>query len=409
MSLTARGPPLVRGFTTTVARAKKLGVPDKADKERLRQDQEKRNKERSMMAREARARGEDWAGDHGYQPVSTRVLVDRKRNPELFIYPPGKDFKAEKERGQLAREPPEALNRLKDFSTRNNSVGDAVVFPKSDTNTDPITAFGIPRTISNDFQLLGKRISVVRQSTIDVTAALDAIALPTNRQSSEKVVVAGSAGCGKSYTLLQAVWHAANTGWLVVYLPRTIELITNISDYLYDRRQQVFMQNKASLEIIKCILAGNPDIRKASLGGLVSRMEASLEEPDEPAELLWAVLKAMGQQNKMPVLFAVDELQALFSTSLYRDPLFNPIEACHLSIPRILLEFASGRQEFHKGMFLGAYSTSNTQFPVPLVLREAARIPHEKPEGPYSSRPEHHVTYAKLLKGWHIPGDMDCG
>jgi len=54
-------------------------------------------------------------------------------------------------------------------------------------------------------------------------------------------------------------------------------------------------------------------------------------------------------------------------------------------------------------MFLGAYSQTNTQWPIPLVLREAAGVPHDKPEGPYSQRPSHHIEYAKMLKGWHIP------
>jgi hypothetical protein len=33
---------------------------------------------------------------------------------------------------------------------RNNVIGDSVVFPKSDTGADIITAFGVPRNVSKD-------------------------------------------------------------------------------------------------------------------------------------------------------------------------------------------------------------------------------------------------------------------
>lgn len=44
----------------------------------------------------------------------------------------------------------------------------------------------------------------------------------------------------------------------------------------------------------------------------------------------------------VPVLLAIDDLQALYGTSLYRDPEFNHIQALHLSMPRLILEYASG-------------------------------------------------------------------
>jgi small subunit ribosomal protein S29 len=48
----------------------------------------------------------------------------------------------------------------------------------------------------------------------------------------------------------------------------------------------------------------------------------------------------------MPVLLAIDDLQALYGTSLYRDPEFNHIQALHLSMPRQVLEYASGNSAF---------------------------------------------------------------
>ena len=51
--------------------------------------------------------------------------------------------------------------------------------------------------------------------------------------------------------------------------------------------------------------------------------------------------------NRYPVLLAVDDFQALYNhTSSYRNPRFEGIKTYHLSIPRLLLEFASGKKSF---------------------------------------------------------------
>ena len=50
--------------------------------------------------------------------------------------------------------------------------------------------------------------------------------------------------------------------------------------------------------------------------------------------------------HRYPVLLAIDDFQSLYSQSKYRDARFNTLKAYHLSLPRLLLEFASGRQQF---------------------------------------------------------------
>lgn len=47
-----------------------------------------------------------------------------------------------------------------------------------------------------------------------------------------------------------------------------------------------------------------------------------------------------------PVLLAVDDFHALYSQTMYRDPHFQPIKSYHLSMPRLLLDYASGRKTF---------------------------------------------------------------
>lgn len=47
-----------------------------------------------------------------------------------------------------------------------------------------------------------------------------------------------------------------------------------------------------------------------------------------------------------PVLLAVDQLQAVYGKTSYRDQHFVPIHSYHLSMPRLIMEYASGKRSF---------------------------------------------------------------
>ncbi|KZV98788.1 hypothetical protein EXIGLDRAFT_763256 [Exidia glandulosa HHB12029] len=387
----ARVPALARGISSTAPRCKKVGAPDKKDRERIRQEQDKANKDRANSARLARARGDDWV-DSGYQPQMGRIILDRKRGRHRFPDPvatPPKPFN-----GRLP-----GWDRLKDFGTEHLEIGKPTFFPTGPK--DPIPIFGVPRSLENDFRLLGKPASVTRQCTLDIVEFLKS--LKEEKPRAEHRIITGSNGSGKSYTLLQAVHRAAQEGWIVVYVPRALDLVKNVSDYIYDRRTRTFFQPQASREILQRIVDGNALLRRTLSGNTYKMAEAGIQESSTAPEALQAVLTNLGQQTTTPVLIAVDEVQALYSTSWYKDPYFKDIEACHLSVPRLLLEFASGRKELQRGAFLGAYTTTNTHFPLPLVLLEAADAELEKPAGPWDPRPEHLKAYiSKDLKGFHL-------
>ena len=52
------------------------------------------------------------------------------------------------------------------------------------------------------------------------------------------------------------------------------------------------------------------------------------------------------KSHRYPVLFAVDDLQALYRTTRYRDPHYELIQPYHLSLPRIIMEYANGTRKF---------------------------------------------------------------
>ena len=55
-----------------------------------------------------------------------------------------------------------------------------------------------------------------------------------------------------------------------------------------------------------------------------------------------------------PVL-AVDEFQALYGKTAYRDPHFVPIHSYHLSVPRLIMEYASGRRAFVRFLLVSLF------------------------------------------------------
>ena len=52
------------------------------------------------------------------------------------------------------------------------------------------------------------------------------------------------------------------------------------------------------------------------------------------------------RSTRYPVLLAIDDFQALYGLSAYRDTFFKMVKAYHLTLPRALLEFASGKRTF---------------------------------------------------------------
>ena len=57
-------------------------------------------------------------------------------------------------------------------------------------------------------------------------------------------------------------------------------------------------------------------------------------------------LMSMSELRRHPVLLAVDDIQAMYGYSTYRDLHYRQLMAQHLAIPRMILEFASGRKAF---------------------------------------------------------------
>ncbi|KAF8606036.1 hypothetical protein BDV93DRAFT_438114 [Ceratobasidium sp. AG-I] len=284
--------------------------------------------------------------------------------------------------------------------------------------------FGLPLSIENEFALLSSPTSVIRDTTLSVIEVLDNGAKTGTSSKDARVVLTGTSGSGKSHLLLQAANYAIANKWVVLYAPRAISWVDSTAPYAYDARTQTFQQPALALEILTQFVEVNSgilrnpdthitrDIENERLGAfskgmpLSKLLDVGLRDQSLATEVLEATLKVLGEQNKHPVLLAVDDFQALFCMSKYRNPQYDLISAHHLTLPRMILEYASGKRVLARGAVVGATSSTNPRFLEPLPLKEALGIIEPGTVSPYERRSKSVVNYALGVKGLPVPPKM---
>lgn len=299
-----------------------------------------------------------------------------------------------------------ALNKAMRFSNEKNS---------------PITIYGVPRNLLIEYRLLTTPCSVVRDITLSTAEKLDTAGQQSSRDS--RMVFTGPAGCGKSVALLQSVEYCISAGWITLYIPRAHTLINSSTTYHYDSHSRTYHQPAFSYQLLQRFLTVNSDalaalktannivvergLSLAAGSSFVDLINIGLKDKSHSPFVLSALLSEIAGQDKYPVLLAVDDIQALYRpTSLYRNPRFEGIKPYHLSVPRLLLEYASGKKAFARGAVLGAVSLANTNFAPQLELCEGLGIQYGEPSGPYVKRSAELIEYAKGLQNLPVPAQM---
>ncbi|OBZ66880.1 28S ribosomal protein S29, mitochondrial [Grifola frondosa] len=297
------------------------------------------------------------------------------------------------------------------------AISKAMTFPAGPN--DAINAYGLPKNMLVEYRVLSKPCSVVRDVTIKIVDTLDASSLTPSKET--RLVLTGNNGCGKSHLLLQAVEYCTMKDWIVLYIPRAINTVNSTTAYVYDPTTQTYHQPAFSQQLLKRFLSVNLTVLQAMVTQEASHIESRTVPARTPLPsmiqmgiddshlapfVLSALMNELSRQSKHPVLLAVDDFQALYSTTLYRDPHFKPLMSHSLSVPRLLLEFASGIRSFARGAVVGALSTSDTQFRLPLELREALGLPEFRFAGPYVHRNRAFVEYAKGLRNFPVPDQL---
>jgi small subunit ribosomal protein S29 len=253
------------------------------------------------------------------------------------------------------------------------NVGKASVFPRN--TYEQIQKFGLPRKLHAELQA-GAPTSVIRKETVELVDKL--IAGDKSGSAKARYMLHGARGSGKSLLLVQAVAHAVEAGWIVVYEPEANKWIDSSSQFAYDAETQSFAQTQQAARTLNKVLAVNKDrLHNITLPNAVeitadhkfeagSKLDAMMTVGTTyfatSVKILEVALDILAKQTQFPVLLAIDDAQALFQRSKYRQPDYSTLESYHLSMPRLALKYLTGAESFARGAIVGAVSTTATEF-----------------------------------------------
>ena len=244
-------------------------------------------------------------------------------------------------------------------------------------------AFGLPREIKREFDNQPRPRTVVRDASARIVGTLqESVSKPI------RTLLIGRSGSGKSTYLLQALAHAVESKWAVVYIPGVIDLINSSTPYTFNAQQATYLQPVAVTRMLGAIASANKNImpkiksvaplkidgEEIAAGAPLDKLIAvAHKSADQPAQQLAfeLVLRSLAEQKDVPVLVAIDDVQALFAMSWYRDPDFRPMRSFELAVPRALLAFLQNGVK--SGAVLTAASSTHSEFPVPQELLVALR------------------------------------
>ncbi|KAF5386123.1 hypothetical protein D9615_002174 [Tricholomella constricta] len=374
--------------------------------------QQKRN-----MAKVVKATEKQRSAGFSRKPVKRDArgeIIEEKKEKSLGAFRPlsvanlvDETFESEKR----------SVLNLPAFAPTQSMIGKATEFPILEN--DPARIYGLPKKMLLEFRILSKPCSVIRSVTVKsvelLNKAKDTSSLDT------RFVLTGRAGCGKSFLMLQLVEHSIMNDWIVLYIPRAKKLVDSTTPHEYDLRTRTYFQPAFSFQTLQRLQAANHSKlsalttqkkhvfqkREVPLGtNLTDLIGVALKDPPLAPLILEAVMSELSTQTKSPVLFAVDDFQALYCRTAYRDPHFVAIRPYHLSVPRLIMDFASGKRAFAKGAFVGAITSSDTVYKLPLELRDALGLPHERFPTPYDKRSRALVEYTTGLKALHVPEQL---
>lgn len=158
-----------------------------------------------------------------------------------------------------------------------------------------------------------------------------------------------------------------------------IETVNSSTSYVYDPRTRTYLQPvSASSTLQKFLAVNSPLLQKLRIpenfpiegrdtitqgAPLTDLIAVGVKDQSSAPAILSTLMEILGKQTeyvaryvdpgrftkvfiRYPVLLAIDDFQALYCKTSYKDPQFSTIKSYHLSMPRLLLEYASGKKSF---------------------------------------------------------------
>jgi len=254
--------------------------------------------------------------------------MQKNKTPGAFVPLPASQLKHELFQNQRLDELNLPSFSAEDLTERN--LGNALAFPLPEN--DAIRVFGMPRNVLLDFRILSKAASVVRDVTIKLVDQLQAAGQESSQRN--RFVLAGPTGCGKSFLLIQGVEYAASAGWIVMYIPRAINLVNSSTAYSYDLRTQTYLQPIFAQQTLERFRFVNEHALnslvaedKIELGGsslpqgtpLLKLIDVGLKDRASAPAVLSALLEALG--NRQEYLYCLPLMTSKrFSRELHTRP-----------------------------------------------------------------------------------------
>ncbi|KAF9349121.1 37S ribosomal protein S23 mitochondrial [Mortierella sp. AD094] len=249
-------------------------------------------------------------------------------------------------------------------------VGQVMGFPSTVIPALSQTAY--PTLLSEQFSLIKPAALVVRESTVSLLEKIDQ-AMKT-RSSQNRIALTGEAGSGKSATLLQAVSHCLSAGWVVIYVPKASTWMNSSFAYNKVPNTTSFVQPSLASTLVGQINSVNKPVlnkivtsEKVRVGRhdievgttLSALLETGVKDPFAAQDVIEAFMKEMGTQKEIPTLIAVDEVNSFFRPTEYMSQDGKELDPEHLKLPRLFLNYISGKSSFDHGAVVTA--TSDTR------------------------------------------------
>ncbi|CAI2166825.1 9531_t:CDS:10 [Funneliformis geosporum] len=229
--------------------------------------------------------------------------------------------------------------------------------------------FKFPTSLSKEFALFHRPSLVVRQSSVELISLLKNAS--TSPSTKNRFILSGSLGVGKSALLVQAISYAMCQPWIVIYIPHAIQYVNSSYPYIKVESTNEFVQPTLAVLILQQIkrvnerylrnikLRRSHKIHRHAIEGdkTVSQLlDVGINDPHSAQDVFEIFMEEIGNNSEYPVLLAVDEVNAFYTNSEYRDVDDSLLEVNRLSLPRTILEYFSGKKDFTYGATIGALS-----------------------------------------------------
>ncbi|KAG0377283.1 37S ribosomal protein S23 mitochondrial [Mortierella sp. AD032] len=246
-------------------------------------------------------------------------------------------------------------------------IGQVLGFPTTVVPALAQTAY--PTLLSEQFELVKPAALVVRESTVSFLEKVDQAMKTPSSQS--RIVLTGEAGSGKSALLLQTVSHCLSAGWIVIYVPKASTWMNSSFAYNKVANSTSFVQplltsnlvgqiqnvNRAVLDKINTTeeaLVGRHEIKKGT--SLSALLEFGVKDQFASQDVMEVFMKEISNQKDIPTLVAVDEVNSFFRPTQYLSQDNKELDPEHLMLPKLFLNYISGKSTFKHGAVVGATS-----------------------------------------------------